>query len=224
MGILAPFLQPSETLMTAITPGQMFKHFSGLPLIRQTLTRLENELSAELVYHSVSHTRDVFEMAMVVGVSDSLSYHQLYLLALASVFHDIGFIVQPSSNEPVCARMAREALASLPELGAQDLKLVETMILDTALQSTSAGPKQLATSLLSGYLLDADLSNFGRTDFLSMSELVRREGRIEDKKAFYQGTLSLFDAHSWNTKAANSLLQEQKVKNRVELFTLIDQL
>ena len=210
--------------MNEISPQRMLTHFVGLPPIRHALERLERELPAELVYHSASHTRDVLEVTMTLGVADELSYHQLYLLALAATFHDIGFVERRQNNETVGAKIARETLLSQQELGELDLKMVETMILDTAVQTTPSGPRQIPSTLLSGYLLDADLSNFGCSDFLDKSELVRQENQETDRKTFYRGTLALFDAHSWNTPAARALFEESKIQNRTLLVDLINKL
>lgn len=207
--------------MNQVPASQIISHFKGLPVIQATLARLEAELAPDLYYHSAAHTRDVLEVVLTLGVADNLTYEQLYLLALAAVFHDIGFLEKRQGNEDICARMAGEALLEQTDLDPKSIETIQAMILDTALQTTPAGPRQLPRSFLAGYLLDADLGNLGRADFLDMSELVRQEIGITNKTLFYQGTLGLFDAHQWNSAAAARLFQSQKEQNRERLLALI---
>ena len=98
----------------------------------------------------------------------------------------------------------------------KECDLVHQMILDTALVETPVGPKQIATTPLSNYLLDADLANFGRRDFFERAEAQRKEiSQSED--IFYQKTLELVQVHSFFTTAAKVLRNPQKNKNIAKL-------
>jgi adenylate cyclase len=205
------------SLNTDIAAEELLKHLLSLPIINSTLTRLEHQLPNNLYYHNLAHTKDVLKEVVIFGCHDSLNYNDIYLLSLAAAFHDIGFISKSKNNETLCAEMANEGLRSEPNLSLEERELILQMILDTALAPTPIGPKQIANTRLSGYLLDADVSNLGRTDFFDKVELVRLENRIDDFYAFYRSTLTLVDAHEWYTPAAKELRSEQKIKNREEL-------
>src|SRR5690606_14143605 len=134
------------------------------------------------------------------------------LLVIAAAYHDTGFLVRPMDNETVGARFAREQLEEDGRFSEEEIKLVETMILDTRLVATELGPKQIPTVPLSKYLLDADLSNLGREDFFERSELLRQELGV-DQDLFLVQCKRLIESHEWLTPAAKRLREEGQQKN-----------
>lgn len=204
--------------MSSETVSQLLIHMRSLPPIAAALARLQQELPNTLYYHTVEHTEDVLSEVLTFGDHDKLSYHELYLLSLAAAYHDIGFIYKSQQNEEICARVAEETLSQQPDLSAQDVGTVKQMILDTTLRSTEHGQKQIPSIPLSRYLLDADVSNIGREDFLQKAELVRKEASIGNQGLFYRGVLQLLDAHEWYSPAGQTLRQEQKGINRERLL------
>ncbi|MFM1848362.1 MAG: hypothetical protein RL417_1836, partial [Pseudomonadota bacterium] len=102
----------------------------------------------------------------------------------------------------------------------EQIAAVERMVLDTRLVSTGGGRRQIATTGLSRYLLDADLSNFGRADFFEKSELQRLELGI-DRERFLRRTFALISTHSWQTDAARRLRQPTKEENIRKLSSIL---
>jgi predicted metal-dependent HD superfamily phosphohydrolase len=151
---------------------------------------------------------------------DHLPPRQLELLAIAAACHDVGFIRSSGSNEPIGAAFAREHMACHGGYSAEEILLVERMILDTALVETPDGPRQAPSTELSRYLLDADLSNFGRDDFFERGELQRQE-LGQEPKLFRKNTLALIRAHRWLTPAGQALRQDQKERNVATLESFI---
>ena len=147
-----------------------------LPVISAILDLLKQNLPGHLVYHAFAHTEDVLNEAIRFAITDELPAREIELLAIAAAFHDAGFIKSPVANEPIAARMVREALerhtTAHPTCGysADEISLVEQMILDTSLRETQTGLRQVPTCDLSRYLLDADLSNLGREDFFDKGQ------------------------------------------------------
>jgi len=199
----------------------LIAHFHALPIISDTLTQLHKELPAQYCYHTSSHTEEVLAEALLFGLEDNLCYQDLYLIALAATFHDTGFLVQATNNEAIGATFARTGFSKLPTLSSHDQETICQMILDTTIQNTERGPKQIATTRLSGYLLDADVSNFGRLDFFEKSELVRIEIGAPEKVAFLSNTLKLLEAHEWYSTAAKQIRFAQKECNLIELRRLL---
>ncbi len=204
--------------MPSVELEDLIAHMRSLAPIKDALGRLHTELPANLLYHTAEHTEDVMSEVLYFGLHDSLCYHDLFLLAAAAAFHDIGFISRASQNEELCALMAVERLSSEATFSTEDVATIKQMILDTALQTTDKGLKQIPRIPLSRYLLDADVSNLGRTDFLTKVELLRRESNSAEGPEFFQRALQFFDAHEWYTDAAKSLRQQQKEKNRAQLI------
>ena len=102
-----------------------------------------------------------------------------------------------------------------------EVALVHQMILDTQLVETADGPKQVANTELSKYLLDADLGNFGRDDFFDQLDAYLLESKAE-RLPLLKRTLALLQSHSWYTNAARVLRQGKKEENIRKLLELID--
>jgi len=151
------------------------------PIVSGTLALLARDLPKELSYHALPHTEDVISEAIRFAVTDNLAPREIELLAIAAACHDFGFVKSPVLNEPIGAAHAREQMERSGGYSSEEINLVERMILDTALVDTGNGPRQIPSTDLSRYLLDADLSNFGRDDFFDKGELQRKElGQDQD--------------------------------------------
>ena len=183
-----------------------------LPVVRRTLELLKEKLPRELYYHSAPHTDDVLSETLRFALTDKLSPREIELLAIAATCHDVGFIKSPVMNEPLGAEHARVEMTKAGGYTEEEIALVERMILDTALVETAVGPKQIPSTNLSRYLLDADLSNFGRDDFFDKGELQRKELGV-DQEIFRKNSFALLNAHRWLTNAAMKLRQNKKEQN-----------
>lgn len=190
------------------------------PIFREALALLAEKLPKELSYHAYSHTEDVLSETLRFALTDQLPSRDIELLALAATFHDLGFIKSPVLNEPIGAAAAKEAMVKDGGYSAEEIALVERMILDTALVDTGNGPRQIPSTDLSRYLLDADLSNFGRDDFFDKGELQRQELGA-DQEIFRRNSLSLLNSHRWLTNAARSLRQKKKEQNLALLKSMV---
>lgn len=192
----------------------------ALPIIHDGLARLKSDLPKNLLYHAYEHTEDVLAEAILFAVVDNLSKRQIELLGIAAVYHDFGFIHRQSKNEPIGAEAAVEVMRLVGSYSESEIATVRQMILDTALVDGPTGPHQIANCKLSEYLLDADLSNFGRSDFFDKGELQRREAG-EELTTFRKQSLALLTTHSWLTPAAYTLRQKKKEENRAALEKLV---
>jgi predicted metal-dependent HD superfamily phosphohydrolase len=181
-------------------------------IVRETLDLLARDLPDSLWYHALPHTEDVLDEVIRFGITDNLSPRDLELLAIAAACHDVGFVSTPTLNESLGAAFAREQMERHSGFSSEEIALVERMILDTALITTDVGPRQVPTTRLSGYLLDADLSNLGREDFFDKGELQRKE-LGQDLDLFRRNALALLLAHQWNTSAGRLLRQTRKEHN-----------
>ena len=195
---------------------EMMKH----PIVADTLGVLSRELPKELSYHAYPHTEDVITEVVRFAVTDDLPPRQIELLAIAAVCHDLGFIKSPVMNEPIGATYARERMERCGGYSSEEVNLVERMILDTALVDTGNGPRQIPSTDLSRYLLDADLSNFGRDDFFDKGELQRKE-LGQDQDIFRRNSYALLNSHRWLTNAARLLRQKKKEQNLGMLKSMV---
>lgn len=190
------------------------------PVVAEALKRLEAGLSPTLTYHSVEHTRDVIKEVIALALEDSLTERDVELLAVAAAWHDIGFLYAREANEPLAVEALSTYLASYDRYSADEIALLKRMILDTALVRHEGVPVQVSTTRLSPYLLDADLANFGRPDFLEKGELQRLETN-SDKASFRRETLLLLTKHSWLSPAAQRKWTDTKQQNISHLKGLL---
>ncbi len=191
------------------------------PLVREILEKLKSELPSDLFYHSYVHTHDVMREALNFGSCEQLSQRELFLLGVAAAFHDCGYLKSRTNNEPIAADMAKAALEKDESFSSEEIELICQLILDTSLVETSEGLKQEPSTILSRYLLDADLSNLGRDDFFEKFEAQRREIGVE-QLTFAINTLSFMNSHVWYTDIAKSLRNPTKLKNIDTLIKIIE--
>jgi uncharacterized protein len=187
------------------------------PAIREPLRRLQAELPKSLTYHAYEHTLDVIREAFHLATYDGLSPRQVEIVCVAAAWHDVGFIQRTHNNEPLAAADARVFLSQLGVFTQAEVELIEDMIRDTALVRQPDGiVRQVPSTPLSPYLLDADLANFGRDDFFEKSELQRIEVQ-EPHELFRVKTATLLEHHRWLTPAAAALWSDKKAENLARL-------
>ncbi len=199
-----------------LTLERLESHCRQLPVVDEIFHILERGLSKNLYYHTFSHTLDVFHESLLFASYDHRAMRECELVAIAAAYHDAGFLHQPRDNERIGARMAREAMVR-HGYSDDEVSLVARMIEDTELRPQTRGFAQIPSQEISGYLLDADLSNFGRDDFFEKAELVRQEIGAPKNRASLKKVLLLMQAHRWYTPAAQALRDGKKQQNLEEL-------
>ncbi|HEX5027028.1 MAG TPA: HD domain-containing protein [Agriterribacter sp.] len=170
------------------------------------LQKLERELSPQLHYHSIHHTLDVLQAAIVIGESESVTGHELSLLRIAALFHDSGFIYQYKGHEERGCILARE---NLPGFGFTpgDVEAICGMIMATIVPQ---GPH----NILEQIICDADLDYLGRDEYYVKSEKLYREfmafGIVHNKVEWNALQLHFFESHHYHT--AFSLREREPLK------------
>ncbi len=182
--------------------------------IAYSLERLEKELSPELTYHNLWHTRDgVMPACVQLAQHTGVSQEEMRLLEVAAAFHDIGFTEKHANHELVGARISAQVL---PDFGfsAREIEAVMGMIIATRLP-------QSPRTLLEEILADADLDVLGRKDFFPRNEALRQEwanfGREIGLQQWLEGQLAFLKSHDYFTPAARMLRLEMKGINMAEL-------
>tara|TARA_Y100000385_G_C12919955_1_gene562098 strand:+ start:33 stop:689 length:657 start_codon:yes stop_codon:yes gene_type:complete len=212
----------NEHAYTQTVPARVTRALHVLPQPLASLSgRLKRELDAKLVYHSYFHTVDVIDQAIKLGSNAQLCERDLEIITVAALFHDAGFLKQHHDNEPIGARMAETSMRVVGDYSDAEIDLVTQMILDTKL--IMQGCAQISNTRLSPYLLDADLSNLGRTIFWRQTAAVAAEIGIDFDK-FMPNTRGLMERHDWQSDAGRKVYGEQKEKNLKELELAISAL
>lgn len=181
---------------------------------RYAENRLEQELSPNLHYHGILHTRDeVVPAVELLAAMEGITGRSLILLCTAAWFHDLGYVESALHHELISARIAAQVL---PTFGytAEDVEVVRWAILATALP-------QAPKSRLEEVLTDADLDVLGREDFMQRNRDLRSElgllGKEFTDEQWYAGQIKFLEGHTYFTKSAHSLRDAQKMLNLQEL-------
>jgi uncharacterized protein len=172
--------------------------------------RLEKELSLNLFYHGIAHTREeVVPVVERLAKLEGLKGESLYLLLTAAWFHDIGFTKQATNHELIGAQIAKEVLPSFGYTEDQ-VEIIRNAILATALP-------QSPRNLLEEILADADLDILGSDRFMQRNRDLREElaylGKEFTDKDWYSGQLKFSEGHNYFTTSARALRDAQKQLN-----------
>ena len=177
--------------------------------IAYALTRLAAELPADMVYHSLAHTRDeVLPAAARLGQLAGLGEHDLDLLRVAAAFHDLGYAETQEEHELCSIRIAAQVL---PAFGfpSRAIEQVIGMIVATRMP-------QAPRNLLEELLADADLDGLGREDALQRSvDLLgerRAYGSAIGDEEWWREQIDFLSQHRYWTTYGESLRGEGKAR------------
>ncbi|MCB0330626.1 MAG: HD domain-containing protein [Bdellovibrionales bacterium] len=197
------------------------------PSVHRALSFLSTPPITHYSYHNESHTLDVMRESILFASVDGLPEEEMEVLAIAAAWHDVGFTKSPIDHEKTGAAMFKSHFERerFPEVEGEHVETIMQMILDTKVQiiAHGAGAQQFARTHLSRYLLDADLSNLGRTDFFDCFERLMNESSAT-RFDFHVAALGLMSRHRWNTDVAERMRLEQEMRNAQELVLRIKQL
>lgn len=181
----------------------------NLPECQLILNKLKNELSANLFYHSIDHTLDVYHSAESIAKEEGITDSDLKLLLVGAIYHDAGYLIQNNNHEQLSCEIARQYLPQF-RYTEEDIDLICRIIMATKI------PQHPKTHL-EKIICDADLNYLGRTDFLSIQEKLYEEmfafGYIKNKKEWNKVQVNFMQNHHYFTPTAIKHNYSQKEKN-----------
>jgi uncharacterized protein len=189
------------------------------PVVSSIHLVLSAQLDESLTYHSKEHSDQVTAMAIALGSVDRLDDRSLLLLGIGAAYHDAGFIEHRADHELVSAKLAEEAMSTDGRFSKEEIRLTRQMILDTKLEPT--GPTHKVNTRLSPWLIDADLANLGRADFLEQTKLLADELDVP-MDLMLNESLALMNRHVWQSPAGQSTLGNQKDQNKSDLINMLN--
>lgn len=123
------------------------------PRVTEVLSR---ELNPHYLYHNLRHTLDVIESTQIIGKAEGLESIDLWILKIAALFHDTGFLEQRKHHEIAGVEYFKNQVSF--ELDNNLIEKISNCILATQMPQN---PK----NLLECVICDADLDYLGRNDF-----------------------------------------------------------
>ena len=167
-------------------------------------------LPESLSYHNLAHTLDVTEqserIAREEGVTDE---KELYLLKVAALYHDTGFLRTYAHHEVVSCEIFREDADQFGFSESQK-EVITGLIMATRLPQTP-------TTLLQKVICDADLDYLGRDDFFEIGDSLRREflkyGVIQSNEEWNKLQAKFLSSHQYFTETSRQLREIPKREN-----------
>lgn len=173
---------------------------------------LETELPKDLTYHTVDHTKDVYNVALERASIYRLDEYDTLLLGIAALYHDIGFIRTYDGHEDAGVEIMRSHLSN--ELNESQLGQIQSMIMATK-------TPQVTHNLMERILADADLDYLGREDFKSIDDRLFTEllsyGKVSDRKSWDELQIDFLRRHEYHTGYARFHRKAFKDQRLLEL-------
>ena len=171
---------------------------------------LQNEISPDMVYHTIDHTRSVVNAFGEIGVACNLSDKDLELGTIAAWFHDTGYSKGIKSHEEFSIEIFNEN-AEEADFKKEDIAIINRLILCTMM------PQKPVTTL-EKVLCDADLHHLGASGFFEKSDLLKKEnendtGKHLTKERWNRDSYYFLIEHSFFTPYAQEHYGSQKESN-----------
>ena len=139
-----------------------------------------------------------------------LNQHDLNILSLCALFHDIGYVERYTGHEKASVLMAADYLND-KQIDSQLIKTISKAILATKVP-------QEPYDIYSRILCDADLMHLTYLNYFEQMELMRKEWiltgiRVLDEKEFHMNSVQFFHSHSYHTSYGKAILEPKKKSN-----------
>lgn len=180
------------------------------------------QLAPDLLYHCASHTLDyVYPESVILATAEGFNEDELLLIAVAALYHDMGFVEQYPENEPIGAEKARKYAENS---NSDTLRTGSQIIFDSVLNTNMRTPPK---NKFEEVIRDADLSVMGKPEFIEWNHRLKQEVLQHPESGMYQSALDdqkwaksqlkFLKTHQWFTEAATTMYQKQKEEN-IRLF------
>lgn len=187
-------------------------------LLRKVESRVyeifKEKISGEHIYHDITHSRSVVQMAEKIANEENLTEDEVEILKIAAWFHDVGYFDSPDDHEKQSCREAENFLSknNYPQ---SKIEKVKECILATKMPHS---PK----SKLEEVICDADLHHLGSKDFKDRNELYRIElektsGNSLNELEWLKNNIDFLTEHKFYTRYALENFEEQKIENLLKL-------
>lgn len=170
---------------------------------------LSNNLPSYLTYHSIDHTLHVLDKAVYIAKKEKVTNKDLWLLKIAALYHDIGFIETHIDHEQIGCRIAKTELKAF-DFSNEDIETICKMIMATKI------PQQPETNL-EKILADADLEYLGSNKFVEIGEQLYKELKHYNdnltREQWNSIQIDFISKHNYHTAYCKRYRKHQKLKH-----------
>ena len=183
---------------------------NGFEEIKNNLLARLQVLSPDLTYHCINHTLDVTQQCERIAVEEGIvNDRDLFILKVAALYHDCGFLETYSDHEKKGCDIFRTAALDF-KFSDEEKDAVCKLIMATKL------PQQPAT-LMEKIICDADLDYLGRDDFFAIGDTLRKEFLkykiVPDNNAWGKLQLNFLQNHRYHTYSSQTQREPVKKQN-----------
>jgi len=176
----------------------------------QILQKLGNDLSDDLFYHCLQHTIDVEFQAESIARNELIEDpEELFLLKVASLYHDSGFLSTYKEHEAASCILAKRYLPGFG-INPTQLDIICGLIMATKIPQTPH-------TKLEEIICDADLDYLGRDDFPEISNNLflelKARGFVETEEEWNLIQIKFFNQHHYFTNTSKGLRQPKKLQH-----------
>ena len=176
---------------------------------------------AENIFHNISHTKAVVDVAEKIGIAERLSFTDMEIILIASWFHDTGHFDCCNGHEDQSSEYARTYLDD--ELYPEE----STEKIIGCIRATKV--PQLPKNKLEEIVCDADLHHLGQIDIEEKGKILRKEFELRGIKIlsdidWLKTSLEFFKNHKFFTEYAKREFGLQKKVNQLKLEKLLEKL
>lgn len=175
----------------------------------EIITRLKNELSSKLIYHSYFHTLDVMNAGMQIAEAENIAQEDICLLRVSIAYHDSGFIEVYIGHENKGCEYARN---DLPKLGftLEQIEKICGMIMATKIPNKT-------NNILEKIIADADLDYLGRYNYKHIAgklfEELKLNSMVKDLESWNVLQEKFIASHKYLTKFSKENRESLKQEN-----------
>ena len=184
------------------------------------ISKLEQEMASHFSYHTADHTKYVIDMATFIAKKEKIEGHELELLKIAALFHDMGFLKSRENHEEVSCEMASKELPSW-DFDNSEISQICGMIRSTKIP-------QRPITLLDKILADADLEYLG-TDLYEEGatrlyrELIYFNPNLTEKE-WLEIQVNFLNSHHYHTDFCINNRESKKQEHLKRLQSHLNQL
>ncbi len=180
------------------------------------LTKL-NKLSSYLTYHCVDHTLDVIKQSERIANEEGITNERdLFLLQVASLYHDTGFLETYAEHEIKSCGIFMEDAINL-DFTDKEKEIIRGLIMATKI------PQQPNT-LMEKIICDADLDYLGRKDFFKIGDTLRKEFLhhkiVQNNNDWEKLQLKFLQNHTFHTNTSQKNREPVKQQHLSKLLVV----
>ncbi|MDF1697094.1 MAG: DUF5706 domain-containing protein [Saprospiraceae bacterium] len=179
----------------------------------------EKNIDPKYAYHDLDHTLSVLASAKKIAQKSNLEDEKVFIIQIAALFHDTGYIDGPEEHEERSAKIAEDYLL---ENGFDQafIDKVKSCIRATKMFTESSDQ-------LSQILQDADISGLASKHFFEITEKLRIEkNNLQEeqisKKEWNKTNIQFLKDCTYKTKVGQELYASKKDKNLSALVSKKD--